>query len=168
MKLTIIKKTIKEGVSERTGSVYKIRNLFVKFDEKEVYEKIVSHLKSKGATEDHIAKFCKPSEYNGNVNYAFGLGCSGFTFDKVEQFGILDANVLFDLNDSGFINAKIQVVDKKEKVNGYEAPESEVTGWTNGDYSPAKEVESANPADSAPKPPQAVDISSDEDNSLPF
>ena len=39
MKLFILKKTVKEGVSQRTGSAYKISSLFVKFDEEEIYEK---------------------------------------------------------------------------------------------------------------------------------
>ena len=47
MKVTILKKSIKEGVSARTGSEYKIRNLFVKFDDEKVYNGIVNHLKKK-------------------------------------------------------------------------------------------------------------------------
>lgn len=129
MKLTIIKKKIKEGISDRTGSPYKISSLFVKFDDEAMYDKIVAHLKGKGATDEQIEKFCKPNEYKGKINYAFGLNCSNFTFNKVEQFGELDANINFTINDSGFINAKIHVVDKKEQVNGYTPPESEVEGW---------------------------------------
>lgn len=130
MKLFILKKTVKEGISQRTGNAYKISSLFVKFDEKEIYEKIVSHLQSKRATIDQIEKFCKPNEYNGVVSYAFGLNCSNYTFDRVEQFGILDANVIFDISEAGFINAKIQVKDRKEMVNSYEPPASAVEGWT--------------------------------------
>lgn len=132
MKLFIVKKTVKEGVSERTGNAYKISSLFVKFNEKEIYDKIVDHLKGKGVTIDQIERFCKPNEYNGEVSYAFGLNCSNYTFDRVEQFGTLDANVVFNISDSGFINAKIQVKEKKEMVNSYEPPESEVEGWTGG------------------------------------
>ena len=142
MKLFILKKSVKEGISERTGNAYKISSLFVKFNEKEIYDKIVSHLQSKGATID------QPNEYNGEVSYAFGLNCSNYTFDRVEQFGTLDANVIFDINDAGFINAKIQVKDRKEMVNSYEPPEQEVTGWTGGNEPTAAFVnpsEQANP-----------------------
>lgn len=138
MKLFIVKKSVKEGVSERTGNAYKISSLFVKFDEKEIYDKIVEHLQSKGATIDQVEKFCKPNEYNGEVSYAFGLNCSNYTFDRVEQFGTLDANVIFDRNDAGFINAKIQVKDRKEMVNSYEPPADAVEGWTGGDEPTAK------------------------------
>lgn len=163
MKLFILKKTIKEGVSARTGSPYKIQSLFVKFDEKEVYDKIVTHLKAKGATEEQIEKFCKPNEYKGNISYAFGLNCSGFTFDKVEQFGTLDANVVFNLNDSGFINARIQVADRREQVNAYEPPEQEVEGWTNSSAEPATTH------DHSPKPEPAPEYNSgDSDEPLPF
>ena len=40
MKLFILKKTVKEGVSQRTGNAYKISSLFVKFDEKEIYRQV--------------------------------------------------------------------------------------------------------------------------------
>lgn len=149
MKLFIIKKSVKEGISERTGNAYKISSLFVKFDEKEVYDKIVSHLKSKGATIDQVEKFCKPNEYNGEVSYAFGLNCSNYTFDRVEQFGTLDANVIFDISDAGFINAKIQVKDRKEMVNSYEPPADAVEGWTGGNEPTA---ESVNPSEQANPP----------------
>ncbi len=138
MKLFIIKKSVKEGVSERTGNAYKISSLFVKFDEKEVYDKIVEHLQSKGATIDQVEKFCKPNEYKGEVSYAFGLNCSNYTFDRVEQFGTLDANVIFDRSDAGFINAKIQVKDRREMVNSYEPPADAVEGWTGGNEPIAK------------------------------
>ena len=154
MKLLILKKTIKEGVSARTGSPYKIKSLFVKFDEKDIYENIVKHLQGKGADIEQIEKFCKPNTYNEKISYAFGLNCSSFTFDKVEMFGTLDCNVVFDLNDSGFINAKIQVVDSKEKVNGYEASESEVTGWTNGDSETAKDEPAKEQPASDQMPPE--------------
>ena len=161
MKLFIIKKSVKEGVSERTGNAYKISSLFVKFDEKEVYDKIVSHLQSKGATIDQVEKFCKPNEYNGEVSYAFGLNCSNYTFDRVEQFGILDANVIFDISDAGFINAKIQVKDRKEMVNNYEPPADAVEGWTGGNEPTSKFV---NPSDQVSPPlPDAEPT-----DSLPF
>ena len=144
MKLFILKKTVKEGVSQRTGNAYKISSLYVKFNEKEIYDKIVDHLKGKGAGIDQIERFCKPAEYDGEISYTFGLNCSNYTFDRVEQFGTLDANVVFDINDAGFINAKIQVKDRKEMVNSYEPPADAVEGWTGGNEPTAK---SANPSD---------------------
>ena len=41
--------------------------------------------------------------------------------------------LFFSQNDKGFINAKIQVVGKKEQVNGYEPPKQmseDVDGWS--------------------------------------
>jgi len=165
MKLLILKKTIKEGVSPRSGSPYKIKSLFVKFDEKEVYDNIVKHLQGKGATIEQVEKFCKPNVWDGKTSYAFGLNCSGFTFDKVEMFGTLDCNVIFDINDSGFVNAKIQVVAGKEKVNSYEPSELEVTGWTNGDSEPASvEPKKAEPA---PAPAERPSMTQEEADGLP-
>lgn len=158
MKLFILKKSVKEGISERTGNAYKISSLFVKFDEKEIYGKIVEHLKGKGATIDQIERFCKPNEYNGEVSYTFGLNCSNYTFDRVEQFGTLDANVVFDINDAGFINAKIQVKDRKEMVNSYEPPADAVEGWTCGNepaVEPANLSEQTSP--SLPDADPAID-----------
>ena len=63
MKVTILKKTIKEGISPRTGNEYKIRSLFVKFTDPEIYDKIVAKLKRDGADDEQIERFCKPSEY---------------------------------------------------------------------------------------------------------
>lgn len=162
MKLFIIKKSVKEGVSERTGNAYKISSLFVKFDEKEIYDKIVSHLQSKGATIDQVEKFCKPNEYNGEISYAFGLNCSNYTFDRVEQFGTLDANVIFDISDAGFINAKIQVKDRKEMVNSYEPPADAVEGWAGGNEPTATFV---NPEEKKEDP---VLPSEEPENELPF
>ena len=142
MKLLIVKKSIKEG--DKDGRPYKIKSLYVSFDEPEVYQKIVKYLESKGAASDKIESFCKPKEYEGKTNYAFGLNCSNFTFDKVARFGTLDAKVIFDVTEKGFINAKIQVVDKKEQITMYEPPttfsDDEVEGW---------EIET--PTEAAPK-----------------
>ena len=129
MKVKILKKTIKEGTTS-TGSDYCIKSLYVSFTESEIYDKIVKHLKAMAVPDDSIAKFCSPNEYNGVTSYAFGLNCSHFTFDRVERFGILDANIIFSQNEKGFVGAKIQVIDKKEQINSYEAPEEEVTGWS--------------------------------------
>ena len=129
MKVTILKKSVKEGVSARTGSNYKISSLFVKFEDGKIYENIVKYLQGKGASIEQIEKFCKPNVYNEKITYTFGLNCSNFTFERVDTFGILDATIIFQINDQGFINAKILVKDRKEQVLGYEAPESDVVGW---------------------------------------
>lgn len=128
MKLKIIKKTIKEGTSA-SGREYCIKSLMVVFNEPEVYEKIVAHLKAQGAPEVSILKFCSPREYKGETSYSFFLNCSGYTFDAVEAFGVLDAKIVFSCNDAGYVNAKIQVVDKVEQVTSYEGPEEFVSGW---------------------------------------
>lgn len=128
MKLKIIKKNIKEGVSA-SGREYSIKSLLVVFSEPEVYEKIVAHLRAQGTPEASITKFCSPREYKGETSYFFFLSCSNFTFDAVEAFGTLDAKVIFSCNDAGYVNAKIQVVDKVEQVISYEGPEEFVNGW---------------------------------------
>jgi len=140
MKIKIIKKSIKEGLTS-TGSEYCIKSLFVSFTESEIYEKIVKHLQGMACAQDAIDKFCKPNEYNGAISYAFWLNCSHFTFDRVERFGILDANIIFGQNDKGYVNAKIQILEKKEQINGYEAPEEEVTGWSTQAPESTKQVE---------------------------
>jgi hypothetical protein len=138
MKLKILKKTIKEGEN------YCIKSLFCSFEGEQTYNGIVSHLKSLGAKDEKISSFCKPSEYNGVTNYAFGLNCSNYTFDRVKRFGVLDAKIIFTVNEKGYCNAKIQVVDHKEQINDYNEPEDEVLGWNvnapeaNGDGSKAE------------------------------
>jgi len=133
MKLKILKKMIKEGVSERTGKPYKIKSLFVKFTDSTIYAKIVAKLIRDGATMDQIEKFCRPSEYKGEMGYVFSLNCSNLTFDKVENFGEIDALIDFSLNDSGFINARIAIVDRIEQVLKYTEPTigggEQVDGW---------------------------------------
>ena len=89
-----------------------------------------------GATKEQVDTLIKAGEYNGVTTYAFGLNCSNFTFDHVERFGVIDAEIIYIKNDKGYVNAKIQIVDKVEQVHGYEAPESDVTGWA----SPAPEL----------------------------
>ena len=75
MKLKIIKKNIKEGVSA-AGREYSIKSLLVVFSEAEVYEKIVAHLRAQGTPEASINKFCSPREYKGETSYSFFLSCS--------------------------------------------------------------------------------------------
>ena len=177
MKVTILKKTIKEGVSPRTGNEYKIRSLFVKFTDSEIYDKIVSKLERDGASIEQIERFCKPNEYKGEVNYAFGLNCSKFTFERVQAFGELDALIDFKLNDSGFINAKIAVKDRIEQVLEYieptESAEEVVEGWATKTKAPApaSEAEAELEAESTKAeviPPMPIPTAEEIDNQLPF
>ena len=178
MKVTIIKKTIKEGVSPRTGNEYKIRSLFVKFTDSKIYDKIVAKLKKDGADDEQIERFCRPNEYNGEVNYAFGLNCSKFTFERVQAFGELDALIDFKLNDSGFINAKIAVKDRLEQVLNYTEPvgsEDEVVeGWATKAPAPAPaseselKAEATNSEKTPPIPPMPELMTDDSETPLPF
>ncbi len=178
MKVTILKKTIKEGISPRTGNEYKIRSLFVKFTDPEIYDKIVAKLKRDGADDEQIERFCKPSEYKGEVNYAFGLNCSKFTFERVQAFGELDALIDFKLNDSGFINAKIVVKDRIEQVLNYIEPvgsdEEVVEGWATKAPDPVSEksdleTESTWSEKTPPIPPIPEQMTGDDSfDDLPF
>lgn len=163
MKVKIIKKNIKEGTN------YCIKSLLVTFSEKEVYDKLVDHLGDLGASKDEIEKFVKPSDYNGTTTYGFFLNCSDFTFNAVERFGIMDAKIMFTKNDKGYLNARIQVVDKVEQVLSYEAPESNVTGWaTQTTHQP---VQSAPQAPKEPATTYTQDHRSSqttEDDGFPF
>ena len=177
MKVTIIKKTIKEGVSPRTGNEYKIRSLFVKFTDSKIYDKIVSKLERDGASIEQIERFCKPNEYKGEVNYAFGLNCSKFTFERVQAFGELDALIEFNLNDSGFINAKIAIKDRVEQVLEYieptESAEEVVEGWATKAPAPVSEksdlhTESTESEKTPPIPPMPELMTDDSETPLPF
>ena len=176
MKVTILKKTIKEGVSPRTGNEYKIRSLFVKFTDSEIYDKIVAKLKRDGADDEQIERFCKPSEYKGEVNYAFGLNCSKFTFERVQAFGELDALIDFKLNDSGFINAKIAIKDRIEQVLEYieptESAEEVVEGWATKTKAPDPVSEKSDLETESTKteviPPMPIPTDEEDENGLPF
>ena len=179
MKVTILKKMIKEGVSPRTGNEYKIRSLFVKFTDSEIYDKIVSKLERDGASIEQIERFCKPNEYKGEVNYAFGLNCSKFTFERVQAFGELDALIDFKLNDSGFINAKIAIKDRIEQVLEYieptESAEEVVEGWATKTKAPAPAPSSESESDLETEstkteviPPMPISTAEEVDNELPF
>ena len=176
MKVTILKKTIKEGVSPRTGNEYKIRSLFVKFTDSEIYDKIVAKLKRDGASIEQIERFCKPSEYKGEVNYAFGLNCSKFTFERVQAFGELDALIDFKLNDSGFINAKIAIKDRIEQVLEYieptESAEEVVEGWATKTKAPDPVSEKSDLETESTKteviPPMPIPTDEEDENGLPF
>ena len=176
MKVTILKKTIKEGVSPRTGNDYKIRSLFVKFTDSKIYDKIVAKLKRDGADDEQIERFCKPNEYKGEVNYAFGLNCSKFTFERVQAFGELDALIDFKLNDSGFINAKIAIKDRIEQVLEYiepaESAEEVVEGWATKTKAPDPVSEKSDLETESTKteviPPMPIPTAEEDENGLPF
>jgi hypothetical protein len=175
MKVTIIKKTIKEVVSPRTGNEYKIRSLFVKFTDSKIYDKIVSKLERDGASIEQIERFCKPNEYKGEVNYAFGLNCSKYTFERVQAFGEMDAFIEFNLNDSGFINAKIVIEDKVEQVLEYIEPtgsaEEIVEGWAmKGDLPKPDEKSELETESTKPEviPPMPIPTAEEIDDELPF
>ena len=123
MKVKILKKSIKEGEN------YCIKSLFCSVDNKEDANALAKLAVEAGATPEQVQQVIRAGEYEGKTTYAFGLNCSGFTFDRVERFGILDAEIVYQKSEKGFISAKIKVVDKKERIHGYEPPEDDVTGW---------------------------------------
>ena len=133
MKVQILKKIIKEG--NTNGRDWKIRSLFVKFDDKEIYDKIIKRIVSDGATEEQAMKAVKENEYKDEISYVFYLNCSKFTFERVENFGVIDAKIIFPVNDKGYINPKIVVEAGKEQILSYEEPKEftpegeEITGW---------------------------------------
>ena len=144
MKVKILLKNIKEGVG-RNGQPYCIKSLYACVATKEDANTLVAQAVADGVPYDKIREVIKSKEYEGATSYAFGLNCSHFTFDRVDRFGVLDCKIEFVVNKDGFINPKIQVIDKKEQIFGYEAPEQqeeEVDGWA----SPAPE----------PKPQQPI------------
>ena len=175
MKVTIIKKTIKEGVSPRTGNEYKIRSLFVKFTNPELYDKIVAKLQKDGADDEQIERFCKPKDYKGEINYVFTLNCSKFTFERVQAFGELDALIDFKLNDSGYINAKIAIKDRIEQVLEYiepsESAEEVVEGWAMKAPDPVSKAESELETESTKTeviPPMPIPTPGEVEDELPF
>ena len=154
-------------------------DLFVKFTDSELYDKIVAKLERDGASIEQIERFCKPNEYKGEVNYAFGLNCSKFTFERVQAFGELDALIDFKLNDSGFINAKIAVKDRIEQVLEYieptESAEEVVEGWATKTKAPAPASESESESDLETEstkteviPPMPIPTPGEVEDELPF
>ena len=133
MKVQILKKTIKEGSTN--GRDWKIRSLFVKFDDEKLYHKIIKKLDADGADEEQAMKAVKEKEYKDEISYVFYLNCSKFTFERVEKFGVIDAKIVFPVNDRGYINPRIVVEAGKEQILSYEEPKEfspegeEITGW---------------------------------------
>lgn len=105
-------------------------DLFCSFNQKEIYEQMKEALRLQGATEERIDGFLKENEYNGYISYQLNVGCSKYTFERVEAKGVLDAEIVLNVNDRGFINAKIRVHSGRERVLSYNPPNVEVTGWT--------------------------------------
>jgi hypothetical protein len=133
MKIKIIKKTIKEGISKKTGNEYSIKSLYCSVSTKEDANAIAVLASAQGATMEQIQSAIKMNDYQGEISYAFGLNCSNYTFENVQRFGVLDCEMEAVLKD-GFLNFKIKAVDRKEVVNGYTAPdiiEDDVQGWSN-------------------------------------
>lgn len=181
MKVQILKKIIKEG--NTNGRDWKIRSLFVKFDDKEIYDKIIKRIVSDGATEEQAMKAVKENEYKDEISYVFYLNCSKFTFERVEYFGVIDAKIVFPVNDKGFINPKIVVEAGKEQILSYEEPKEftpegeEITGWATKAPEPLSEdkqdVEVESNGDSAIQDlpddyPEEPKIGEQTTNDLPF
>jgi hypothetical protein len=87
---------------------------------------------TKGASKEQVTKLITSKDFKGEMSYSFFMYCSKFTFEKIDPFGILDCEVECLISEKGLLYAKIPVIDKKEQINGYEAPDSqeeEVDGW---------------------------------------
>lgn len=111
------------------------KKLFVKTLEKEMYDKIVTTLKNKGATDERIESFIKVNDYNGKISYPFDLNCSRQTWDAVERYAEMDCKIDFGVNEKGYCFAKINIVDGIEQVLAYTPSgnsDESVTGWACG------------------------------------
>lgn len=137
MKIKIIKKSIKEGVS-KIGKPYKICSLFVSVATPEDANTLAMKVIEAGGSKDNIEKFIRKNDYEDVITFQFNLNCHSFTLDRVERYGVLDINpenIIMTIADP-FVNAKIKVEFGKELIDGYEAPEAyeapedEVTGWS--------------------------------------
>lgn len=132
MKLKILKKSIKEG--EKDGKKWCIKSLYVSVATPNEANELAKLILEVGGESDQIPNMIRKSEYEGETTYGLWLNCSNFTFDKVERFGILEAKIIYVKNKNGYINAKIEVIEGKEQIDGYEvstyeSQEDDVTGW---------------------------------------
>ena len=120
------------------------KKLFVKTVEKEMYEKIKTTLKNKGADDDKISSFIKENDYNGKISFPFDLMCSKQTWDAVERYAELDAKIDFGINEKGYCFAKINIENSIEQVISYtpstEQHEDVVTSWACGAIPESKKV----------------------------
>ena len=165
MKVKILLKNIKEGIG-KNGQPYCIKSLYACVSTKEDANALAIQAIADFVPAEKIQEVIKPKEYEGETSYAFGLNCSHFTFDRVDRFGVLDCKIEFVVNKDGFINPKIQVIDKKEQIFGYKAPEQqeeEVDGWA----SPAPEIKPQQPyGDGSHAEPNPVEPFGVDQNSL--
>ena len=107
-----------------------MKSILVVTEKREDANKIAINAGSAGATEDQISKLITKKDYEGVPCYSFFLNCSNFTFERIGKFGILDCDIVCAISAKGFLNAKIQIIDKKEQVSGYKEPEGEADGWS--------------------------------------
>lgn len=105
-----------------------IESLLVNTESKEDANKMAIKASESGATKEQILSFITTKEYQNVLGYSFFINCSSYTFERVGKFGILDCNIICAISAKGFLNAKIQIIDRKEQVFGYEASD-EADGW---------------------------------------
>ena len=106
-----------------------IESILVTTESKDNANGIAKKAMEVGATTDQVSKLITAKEYQGVMGYSFFMNCSHYTFEKISKFGVLDCDVVCGLSAKGFLYVKINVIDKVEQVNGYEAQEEDVTGW---------------------------------------
>lgn len=171
-----VKVVMKNDSSISMSGKKRPHSLFVSFDDTQIYDNIIQFLEEEGADEVFIDKFFRVSEYNGVENYAFGLNCSRFTFNRVERFSEIDAKIDFKVSEKGYINAKIAIIDGKEQILSYTPPvneEEKVDGWACAAPEPTKTVdetdENYNPfAEKEETPDYLTPPPPEQDNDLPF
>ena len=172
MELKIIGKYLKEG--EKDGKTYSLKTIRLSTESSDIANELAQLAMNSGATLDQSRKVISKGEYKGVTSFTFYSNCSDFTFDNVEQFGTIDCD--FDCTVKGdFVNFKIKVVDRKEIVNLYKAPERAVEGWSGGNPTDAKVEATKKPIGSPENPffppKNAVDVNSLDPkaaNDLPF
>lgn len=129
------------------------KKLFVKTVEKEMFDKIKTTLKNKGAEDDKINSFIKENEYNGKISYQFDLMCSKQTWDAVARYAELDAKIDFGVNEKGYCFAKINIENGIEQILAYNPDTNTevVTAWACGAI-PQAEPRAATTTTTTPAP----------------
>lgn len=171
-----VKVVMKNDSSISMSGKKRPHSLFVSFDDTQIYDNIRQFLEEEGADSVFIDKFFRVGEYNGVEEYAFGLNCSRFTFNRVERFSEIDAKIDFKVSEKGYINAKIAIIDGKEQILSYTPPvneEEKVDGWACAAPEPTKTVdetdENYNPfAEKEKTPDYLTPPPPEQDNDLPF
>jgi hypothetical protein len=137
------------------------RNVFVSHENETVYHAMKAKLIELGAEKEKAEKFSKPHEKDGKITYGFNLETSPYTFDRIERFGTLDAKIVLSVNKGGYGEAKIEVIDRKEQIFGYEPPRASVDdelanvdGWATSSPDPLAAVVSPN----VPTPQTLTDL----------